>query len=157
MKIKLIPFLEEYKNKIDYCYLGVDTKEFYYKGCSEKFEVYKNKILIGSCSRIIYEKGYKEMANIVKSLIDSNLDVIWIIAGDGIDKRSLEKYVNELKIENNVKFLGALNFEQLNDFYSSVDIFILLSNYDEVFPLVYIEAQICGAVAIGRNRGRSSR
>ena len=48
-------------------------------------------------------------------------------------------------------FEGAKNREELRYYYSNVDIFWLLSNFDESFGLVYLEAQACGCPAIGRN------
>ncbi len=156
MKEKLIPFLEEYIEKIDYCYLGVDTKDFYYEKNSLDnlpYKKYKNKKIIGSCSRIVLGKGYIEMANVIKKILLKDSNYIWLIAGDGSDIQTIKNHIKSLGIEENVQFLGALSFEELRGFYSSIDIFMLLSNYDEVFPLVYIEAQMCGAVAIGRNKG----
>jgi len=156
MKEKISSAIPEYSHKIDYCYLGVDTKDFYYEKNSLgnfPYKKYKNKKIIGSCSRIVLGKGYIEMANVIKKILLKDSNYIWLIAGDGSDIQTIKNHIKSLGIEENVQFLGALSFEELRGFYSSIDIFMLLSNYDEVFPLVYIEAQMCGAVAIGRNKG----
>ena len=156
MKDKIVKSIPKYKEKIDYCYLGVDTKEFFYiEGAKEDFivEENKNKKIVGSCSRIIFEKGYIEMANIMSQIMKKDKNIVWYIAGDGKDISGIKNHIQEIGIKNKVFFLGALSFKELRVFYSAIDMFMLLSNYDEVFPLVYTEAQLCGAIAIGRDRG----
>ena len=156
MKMKLSKSIPKYANKIDYCYLGVDTNEFYYikdVRNNSLYEKFKNNKIVGSCSRLVLGKGYIKMADIMKQLIEKDNNIIWLIAGDGNDREYIKSYIKSLNIENNVYFLGSLSFKELTKFYSALDIFMLLSNYDEVFPLVYIEAQLCGAISIGRNKG----
>jgi glycosyltransferase involved in cell wall biosynthesis len=100
----------------------------------------------------VKEKGYFEMANIFKKLISYDKNYVWIIVGDGIDLDNFKNYIRDLELDKFIIFEGAKNREELRYYYSNVDIFWLLSNFDESFGLVYLEAQACGCPAIGKNK-----
>ena len=65
------------------------------------------------------------------------------IAGDGTAKTKLENLVRELRLENQVKFVGKVSREKLPEFLNEGDCFVLPSKY-ETFGVVYIEALSCG-------------
>lgn len=156
MKTKMCDALPSYCESISASYLGVDPTIFYYKPLSERdsrFQGAKNSKIIGTCSRLIWQKGYKEMTHVFTAALKNDPGLLWYIAGDGDDAIEIKEYVKSLGVENSVIFLGAFDYTELSSFYSYIDFFMLLSNYDEVFPLVYLEAQACGARSIGRNKG----
>ena len=61
---------------------------------------------------------------------------LWV-AGDGPERKKLEKEALKLGVKNNVKFLGWQN--NPGEFYSKADAFLLTSNY-EGWGMVVIEA-----------------
>ncbi len=67
---------------------------------------------------------------------------VWIV-GDGPRRASLEQLVSDLKIEDQVFFLGWCDREMLKAFYRSADIFVLPS-LDEGMPNVLLEAMAMG-------------
>lgn len=67
---------------------------------------------------------------------------IWIV-GDGPRRASLEQLASDLKIEDQVFFLGWCDRETLKAFYQSADIFVLPS-LDEGMPNVLLEAMAMG-------------
>lgn len=67
---------------------------------------------------------------------------LWIV-GDGPLRTKLEEQAKALGIAADVSFFGWQNQENLRNFYSSADIFVLSSAY-EGMPLVLLEAMAAG-------------
>ena len=147
--------LIQLEHKIEVQYTSIDTNIFY----KEKDEKFREKLSIDnsanillSVSRIVEGKGYFEMIEIFKKLVSENNDYVWIVIGTGDYLNTLENLVTQYKLEKNVIFLGVISRDKLRYYYSNVDIFWLLSNFDESFGLVYLEAQACGCPVLGRNK-----
>ena len=75
-----------------------------------------------------------------------------IIGGDGSQKEYLIKLCEDLGITNQVDFIGALSREEVSEYMSSCDSFVLASKY-ETFGVVYIEALASGKPIIGTYNG----
>ena len=81
------------------------------------------------------------------------------IGGKGAYKMELEDLVSQLNLSQIVFFDGFVADNQLCDFYSSADIFILCTREEsenrnvEGFGLVFTEAQACGTAVIGTRTG----
>lgn len=75
-----------------------------------------------------------------------------LVGGDGSQKDFLIKLCEELKIENQVDFLGALSRKEVSHYMSICDSFVLASRY-ETFGVVYIEALASGKPIIGTYNG----
>jgi glycosyltransferase involved in cell wall biosynthesis len=74
------------------------------------------------------------------------------IGGDGSLKLLLNKLIKELKMENQIKLLGALSREEVSKEMRRCDAFVLPSEH-ETFGVVYIEALACGKPVIGADNG----
>ncbi|MEH7239564.1 glycosyltransferase [Bacillus sp. JJ1562] len=98
-------------------------------------------------------KGYDRKISLFEKLKEHTNEFQWIIVGSGDYLSELKNKVSESIISDNVTFVGRIDRGKLRQFYSSVDIFILLSNYRESFGLVYLEANACGCPVIGREYG----
>lgn len=122
-------------------------------GDFDKCNFFKGKNVLITASRIIKMKGFVEMLKIFQKTLSINPNYIWVIAGDGCFLPKFKKMVVKLNLENNILFLGKLDSSTLCKYYRMSDCFWLLSNYEETFGLVYLEAQACGIPAIGRNKG----
>jgi glycosyltransferase involved in cell wall biosynthesis len=73
------------------------------------------------------------------------------IAGDGIEKKTLEKYCETLKITHAVKFIGWQN--ALNEHYLQHAATIVPSLWMEAFGLIITESMAHQRAVIGSNRG----
>ena len=105
----------------------LDAKEIYNKE--------KNSILF--CGRLVKQKG---VDIIVKSMINlkySNWRYKLYIAGDGGERRKLEKIANDNNL--NVEFLGRLNHKELYMYYQKSEVFISL-NASEPMGITFMEA-----------------
>jgi len=75
-----------------------------------------------------------------------------LIAGTGRLEASLKELAEELGVREDVRFLGFVPDEGLPSLHSSVDLFVLPSEY-EGFGIVFMEAMACGTPVIGTDVG----
>jgi glycosyltransferase involved in cell wall biosynthesis len=110
----------------------------------------KNFISIG---RLTEKKGHFDTIKAFKKVLDEGYDVKLKIIGDGPLKESLQNFIIENNMENNITLLGAIkNEDTLKELYKA-DAFILCSktanNGDqEGTPTVLVEAQAIGLPCI---------
>lgn len=102
----------------------------------------ENEIIIGTIARITEQKNPFIMLDIFKKLntINKNYNFLWV--GEGNMKETVEKYILKNNI-NNCFLVGEKN--NVEDYYSSFDIFMLLSKF-EGMGIVFIEAQASGLI-----------
>lgn len=74
------------------------------------------------------------------------------IAGRGTQEKELKELVKELKIEENVKFLGYITEEEKYAYYKAVDACVIPSRLENE-PLVLLEAMTCGTPVVASNVG----
>lgn len=108
--------------------------------------------LLLTVSRVVFKKGFLEKLEIFHRLInEGKKDYYWVIVGDGADFSEIKSIVLKRGLSDRIFFLGSVNRHGLPRIYSSCDLFWLLSNFEESFGLVYLEAQACGCPVMGRN------
>jgi glycosyltransferase involved in cell wall biosynthesis len=109
---------------------------------------------IGFCGRIVEEKGIDILLEAYRELLSKRKDISLIIAGNyssvaggGIFQK-LKRYIDDYKISS-VEFAGEIKEDDMERFYSSLDVFVLPSvNSMEAFGLVQIEAMRCGTPVV---------
>jgi glycosyltransferase involved in cell wall biosynthesis len=74
------------------------------------------------------------------------------IAGSGQQEKELKELVKELKIEENVKFLGFISGAEKYAYYKSADIYVQPSRY-ETFGIAVLEAMACGKPVVASEVG----
>ncbi|HVG35707.1 MAG TPA: glycosyltransferase [Pyrinomonadaceae bacterium] len=74
------------------------------------------------------------------------------LVGDGPLRHALEAQVDALGLRNDVRFVGAVEFEQVLKAYEQSDILVLASE-NEGWPKSLAEAMAFGLVCIGSDRG----
>lgn len=125
------------EKKCHISYLAVDVDKYIQKPQGNG----KGKILcVGS---LIERKGVDLLFN---ALIRVQSDFELYLAGGGDEKENLKKLAKELKIENQVHFLGQLSREELLKHYADSDLFVLPTRED-CFALVILEA-MCSELPI---------
>jgi L-malate glycosyltransferase len=89
----------------------------------------------------------------IESLLElSSSDVNLLLAGDGEERKTLEKLTISLGLQQRVAFLGRRNREELRELYNLADIYAQIS-YSEGLPRALIEAMACGCIPIVTNVG----
>ncbi|HEY6187676.1 MAG TPA: glycosyltransferase family 4 protein [Pyrinomonadaceae bacterium] len=74
------------------------------------------------------------------------------LVGDGPLRRALEAQVDALGLRDAVRFVGAVDFEQVLEAYEGSDVLVLASE-NEGWPKALAEAMAFGLVCIGSDRG----
>ena len=78
--------------------------------------------------------------------------VVFLVAGDGNDRRRLEDLAAAAGVSDRVRFIGEVLPVSLPDLYRSADLFVMPST-GEGFGIVFLEAMACGTRALGLAAG----
>ena len=115
--------------------------------------VKKKDTIILSVGGLSKQKGVeyliKAMVEIIRKIPSAEL----LIAGDGDERKNLQKLVKIIKMEDKIKFLGKVPNNKLRQFYIKSSVFVMPSIWMEQFGLVGAEALACGTPCVGSNRG----
>ncbi len=137
--IRLSKLAERFSPKIDINIFpnGVNTEQ-YKPEISEKA---KDEVKILTVGRLSEQKGIEYLLGAMSTLKKNRYsgDCTLEIVGDGYLRKSMEKMVKDLSIENNVLFSGWVSKEEMPAKYQSADLFVLPS-LDEGMPNAILEA-----------------
>jgi glycosyltransferase involved in cell wall biosynthesis len=95
-----------------------------------------NVTVVGIMGRLDPVKDHYTFIKSAKIILKNRTNVIFLLAGDGALKASLEAYAEELGISKSVHFLGFVKHPY--DFYNVIDINVL-SSLSESFPYAMLE------------------
>lgn len=120
----------------------------------ERFNIRKDNNDIFTFFSLAFLEGEKGMDVLIKAFAKyfKNTNTKLIIGGDGSQKEYLINLAKELQIDRQVDFLGALSREEVSNYMSRCNTFVLASKY-ETFGVVYIEALASGKPVIGTYNG----
>jgi teichuronic acid biosynthesis glycosyltransferase TuaC len=108
------------------------------------------KVLV-SVGGLVDRKGFHRVIEVLPALVVRYPKLIYLIVGgdspEGNIRERLEHQVKMLKLENNVRFLGAYPSERLKVPLSSADLFVL-ATANEGWANVFLEAMACGLPVI---------
>lgn len=99
-----------------------------------------------SVGLLIARKGH----DLVIRALQTVPDTILFIAGDGPEKASLQRLVNELRLQERVNFLGEISHDKLRNYYGAVDALILASSR-EGWANVLLESMASGTPVVATN------
>jgi len=119
--------------------------------CTESLnfkQKYKGKKIVLSVSSLIKSKGIDLNIKAIAQLIKEHPNLIYLIVGDGAERKRLENLVYTLGIQDYIKFFGQLPHQVVMEYMSICDIFSLPS-WNEAFGVVYVEAMAYGKPVIG--------
>ncbi len=132
-------FGQLYSKKISVIYNGVDLRTFSRKKPKKNIN---NKSII-SVGNLVKSKGFELLIKSLSKLNSKNINYTLTIIGEGKERKSLEKLINKLKLNSQVKLLGVINNNLLADELSKHNIFALATKR-ETFGIVFLEAMACG-------------
>jgi len=91
--------------------------------------------------RLVPDKGQFILIEAVARLIAKGYKLRLHLIGNGPDKATLEAEVNQRGLTEQIIFTGAINQDQVLEFYANADIFVLAS-FAEGLPVVLMEAMV---------------
>ena len=103
--------------------------------------------VILTLSRIAAEKKINHILNVMPQVVEEFPNVKLVIAGDGPDIDVLKEQVERLTLEDYVIFAGAVEHEEVGNYYRMADLFVSASD-TETQGLTYIEAMASGTPSI---------
>ena len=142
----------------------VNTKKFFLtdkKKSRKKFGFNESEKILLTLSRLVSRKGHKVVINAISLIVKKIPQIKYVIAGTGEERyeKDLKKLVSDLKLDNNVSFLGYIDEEKKNDLYNACDIYIMNSHKtnqegdSEGFGITFLESNACGKPIIGTKSG----
>ncbi len=106
--------------------------------------------LLHTNGRLIERKGVRWfIKNVLPKLPE---DTLYLVSGDGPERKNIETTIAQYHLENRAKLLGRVSDEALHALYNTVDIFVMpnvpVADDMEGFGLVALEAASCGRTVL---------
>ncbi|MDP1596993.1 MAG: glycosyltransferase [Methylotenera sp.] len=118
------------------------------KAFREKYGIAVDRPMLLYVGRVAFEKNISFLLDMTKALIEQRPDVLLVVAGEGPAEASLHKLAKNLRLENNIKFIGYLDrHKELNACYQAADVFVFASK-SETQGLVLLEAMAQGTPVV---------
>lgn len=119
----------------------------------DRYRLQGKKVLmtLGRLSSSERYKGIDQTLEILPDLVRDDDSIVYLVAGDGDDRKRLEQKAVSLGISRHVIFTGYISDEEKADHYRLADIYVMPSK-GEGFGFVFLEAMACGIPVIASNR-----
>jgi glycosyltransferase involved in cell wall biosynthesis len=145
------------REKLRFWFNGVnfgqlDTKEIDIKFIKSKFGIPLNAYVITTVSRLEKWKGVHRLIKAVPSIIHRRQDVVFLIIGDGSERKRLIQLAEDLGISKYVKFLGHVAHKEIEYLLAATDIFVTLQDISCLGENL-LEAMKCGRCIVALNSG----
>lgn len=134
---------------------GYNDEMFYPRNnldCKNSLGLPTDKKIIVSVGNLAEIKGHKYLISALSEVTKTKKDVYCYIVGGGALKNKLQKQIDTLNLNNNVKLVGAKPHEEIPIWMNAADLFVLPS-LNEGNPTVLVEALSTGLPFIGTNVG----
>lgn len=138
---------------------GVDTQRFSPKdrtSCRAALGISPTARVLVSVGGLVPRKGFHRVIELMPHLLAPFPDLIFLIVGsasaEGDIRVQLEQQVSHLKVNDSVRFLGAIPPDELPAILSAADVFVLATS-NEGWANVFLEAMACGLPVVTTNVG----
>ncbi len=155
------------KSREDVYYIpnGVNVKFFYPINDKQKNNIKnifleshgydKDRTIILCPRRLEPKNGVEFLISAIPSVIKRNPKILFLIAGNDVDKQysdSIRNLIKELNISGFIDLLGPISNKNMVDYYQISDI-VVLPSLMEATSIAGLEAMACGVSVIGTNVG----
>ena len=125
---------------------GVDSRIFY------PAKKLSSKPVILCNSRSGKRKGVEYLIRAMPEVLKKIPKVKLVLVGEGIEKESLKRLTNKLKLDKQIKFLGQVKHGKLPEIYRKASVFVLPS-LSESLSNSLLEALACGLPVVATKVG----
>jgi len=136
------------KEKIKVMPNWIDIEKFKVQSLKLQVDELRNSLNLGVERKIVLfahrlskRKGAHYLAEIIKAL--KNEKAVFIIIGDGSERRNVKLKIENWKLGDRVRWLGWVPNSDISLYYALADVFIMPSD-EEGFPRVLLEAMVMG-------------
>lgn len=105
------------------------------------YHIADTTFVIGNVGRLTPPKNHEFILNVFHDFIQKHPDSKLLLLGDGDLRKSIEKRIRELGLDNDVILAGSV--ENVSDYLSAMDVFLLPSLF-EGLGMAVVEAQASG-------------
>ncbi|MCL5090778.1 MAG: glycosyltransferase [Patescibacteria group bacterium] len=133
---------------------GVDTQVFKPsdKGVAElkkQLSLNSKQLVVMGLGRLVEKKGFVYLIRTMKSIIKKHKNVVYVLIGDGDQRKELEALAKAQKMTENLRMPGYAPRDKAPIYYNLADIFVATSTRDhsgnlDDQPLSLLEAMSCG-------------
>ena len=118
----------------------------------------KDRKVLLTVGRLVKRKSHDLVIKALPQIIKQVPNVIYLIIGEGPNKKSLVDLTHQLRLGNYVRFLGQVSTADLPAYYQTCNVFIMpsrqIDGWDvEGFGIVFLEANLFGRPVIGGRSG----
>jgi phosphatidylinositol alpha-1,6-mannosyltransferase len=140
---------------------GIDTDHFTPSSSTDlriEHGIYGKPTLI-SVGRLVHRKGQDRLVEAMPKILKEVPDATLVFIGEGPHRKVLDDLVSELNLQEKVKFIGRIQYDQLPRYIAMGDVFAMPSRSRlfglevEGLGIVYLEASACGLPVIGGASG----
>ncbi len=145
------------RERIVVAYPGVDPHRFS-SNCDARpaFRGNRRPVLI-TVGRLTPHKGQATVIRSLPVLIRRWPDLLYRVAGEGVELPRLRALVGELGLERHVELMGGVDEPTLGQVYAGADLFVMpsgkVNGSIEGYGMVYLEAGLAGLAVIGGDSG----
>jgi phosphatidylinositol alpha-1,6-mannosyltransferase len=139
---------------------GVDTTRFGPAARSDEARArlgWGSRPVVLTVGRLQKRKGHDQMIRALGRIRESVPDILYVVVGDGEQRPTLERLVEQEGLGEYVQFLGQLADDDLVRCYQQCDLFVLpnrqIGTDVEGFGIVLLEAQSCGKPVVAGASG----
>jgi glycosyltransferase involved in cell wall biosynthesis len=105
----------------------------------------EDALIVGGVGRLHYQKNFPLFLEVAAEVCSRLPQVIFVIAGEGPERATLEEMSRKLGIASRVRFLGFV--KEMPEFYQSLDLLLLTSHFEGT-PLTVLEAMAMGVPVV---------
>ncbi len=114
------------------------------------------KVLL-TVARLEDGKGYPHLLHVLPDILKKVPNTVLVIIGDGPKKKLILEQIQKNNLQNCVRFLGNIPYNELPKYYQVADVFVLLTHKDEEreegWGTVFLEAGASGLPVVAGRAG----
>ena len=124
------------------------AREFLSHG--DKGQGARDRVIIGTIANFYPTKGLLYLIQSAKKIVEKFPDTLFVIIGDGEERKALENEIAKLGLEKNIMLTGKI--DDASKYLLALDIYIS-SSVKEGFPYSILEAMSAGLPIVSTNVG----
>jgi glycosyltransferase involved in cell wall biosynthesis len=120
--------------------------------CREQLKLPQDKKIILTVGYLAPEKGQRILIESSRKVLESRKDVLFVLVGDGTDRKLLEDKIQEYKLKERFILAGKKKHSEIPVWMNAADI-LCIPSLSEGVPTVLFEALGCGIPVVATSVG----
>lgn len=112
----------------------------------------RDKIVVGTVSRLIEWKGYQDIINAAERLVKKYPQIHFLFIGQGEQKKALEKKIADKNLQNHITLTDWIDRADMPSLYGIMNVYAHAAKF-EPFGFVIIEAMFNGVPVVSTATG----